>query len=81
MEKISLTLLALSSMSTLVSSSNMNGKYIVASGNNVGVAFNDDYESKGHEYFDVYSPELATHYGEVFWTGNVSFFSQQYNIT
>ena len=33
-----------------------------------GVPFNDNYASKGHEYFDVYSPELATHYGEVFWT-------------
>ena len=55
-ENILLTLLALSRMSTLVSSSNMNGKYIVTSGNHVGVTFNDNYESKGHEYFDVYSP-------------------------
>ena len=47
---------------------NMNGRYKVASGEKQGVAFNDDYASKGHEYFDVYSPELATHYGEVFWT-------------
>ena len=47
---------------------NMNGRYLVASGGNQGVAFNDDYASKGHEYFDVYSPEIATHYGEVFWT-------------
>jgi hypothetical protein len=46
----------------------MNGKYIVASGGNQHVNFNDDYQSKGHEYFDVYSPEIATHYGEVFWT-------------
>ncbi|KAL4225559.1 hypothetical protein ACF0H5_016247 [Mactra antiquata] len=48
--------------------SNMNGRYVVASGGNQGVPFNDDYGSKGHEYFDVYSPEIATHYGEVFWT-------------
>ena len=47
---------------------NMNGDYIVASGDKIGVHFNTDYKSKGHEYFDVYSPELATHYGEVFWT-------------
>ncbi|KAH3737860.1 uncharacterized protein LOC127850309 [Dreissena polymorpha] len=47
---------------------NMNGRYLVASGSNQGVPFNDDYASKGHEYFDVWSPELATHYGEVFWT-------------
>ncbi|XP_045180973.2 uncharacterized protein LOC123540207 [Mercenaria mercenaria] len=47
----------------------MNGKYLVFSGGNQAVPFNDDYSSKGHEYFDVYSPEIATHYGEVFWTG------------
>ncbi|VDI62037.1 Hypothetical predicted protein [Mytilus galloprovincialis] len=47
---------------------NMNGRYLVASGGNQAVPFNDDYMSKGHEYFDVYSPEIATHYGEVFWT-------------
>lgn len=47
---------------------NLNGRYFVASGGNQGVNFNDDYASKGHEYFDVYSPEIATHYGEVFWT-------------
>lgn len=46
----------------------MNGRYLVASGGNQAVPFNDDYSSKGHEYFDVYSPEIATHYGEVFWT-------------
>ena len=26
------------------------------------------YASKGHEYFDVWSPEIATTYGENFWT-------------
>lgn len=46
----------------------MNGRYLVASGGKQSVPFNDDYHSKGHEYFDVWSPELATHYGEVFWT-------------
>eukprot|EP01062_Namystynia_karyoxenos_P072098 TRINITY_DN67_c0_g2_i2.p1 TRINITY_DN67_c0_g2~~TRINITY_DN67_c0_g2_i2.p1 ORF type:complete len:775 (+),score=214.49 TRINITY_DN67_c0_g2_i2:95-2419(+) len=47
---------------------NMNGLYEVASGEHQDVGFNTDYASKGHEYFDVYSPEIATHYGEVFWT-------------
>eukprot|EP00658_Telonema_sp_P-2_P011110 TRINITY_DN14225_c0_g1_i3.p1 TRINITY_DN14225_c0_g1~~TRINITY_DN14225_c0_g1_i3.p1 ORF type:complete len:942 (-),score=213.51 TRINITY_DN14225_c0_g1_i3:82-2907(-) len=47
---------------------NMNGKYLTASVDKVGVPFNDDYASKGHEYFDVWAPEMATHYGEVFWT-------------
>lgn len=46
----------------------MNGRYTVFSGGKEAVGFNDDYASKGHEYFDVYSPELATHYAEVFWT-------------
>merc|ERR1719487_1872618 len=46
----------------------MNGRYSVASGDRQDVAFNDDYASKGHEYFDVWAPEIATHYGEVFWT-------------
>lgn len=47
---------------------NMNGDYIVSSGDKFGVPFNSDYSSKGHEYFDVWAPEMATHYGEVFWT-------------
>jgi len=34
----------------------------------MGNIWNDDYASKGHEYFDVWAPEIATHYGEVFWT-------------
>mmetsp|Transcript_107539 Transcript_107539/g.335282 ORF Transcript_107539/g.335282 Transcript_107539/m.335282 type:complete len:685 (-) Transcript_107539:95-2149(-) len=46
----------------------MNGRYFVASGGRQDVPFNDDYASKGHEYFDVWAPEIATHYGEVFWT-------------
>mmetsp|Transcript_39782 Transcript_39782/g.92029 ORF Transcript_39782/g.92029 Transcript_39782/m.92029 type:complete len:894 (-) Transcript_39782:67-2748(-) len=49
-------------------SGNMNGKYSVASGARQDVDFNDDYLSKGHEFFDVWAPEIATHYGEVFWT-------------
>ena len=43
----------------------MNGAYVVATGGKVGIPFNDDYASKGHEYFDVWAPEIASHYGEV----------------
>ena len=35
-------------------SGNMNGKYSVASGAKQNVPFNDDYASKGYEYFDVW---------------------------
>lgn len=49
------------------SASNMNGRYKVASGARQDVDFNDDYASRGHDFFDVYAPEIATHYGEVFW--------------
>ena len=41
------------------------GKYAVSSKGDIGVAWNDDYASKGYEYFDVWAPEIATHYGEV----------------
>jgi hypothetical protein len=47
---------------------NMNGEYAVASGARQNVNFNTDYASKGHEYFDVWAPDIATHYGDVFWT-------------
>ncbi len=40
-------------------SGNMNGRYSVTSVDKFDVPFNDDYASKGHEYFDVYSPEIA----------------------
>jgi len=49
-------------------SGNMNGKYAVSSKGDISVPWNDDYASKGYEYFDVWAPEIATHYGEVFWT-------------
>ena len=52
-------------------SGNMNGRYYVkAGGSNPEFAssWNDDYASKGYEYFDVWAPEMATHYGQVFWT-------------
>jgi len=53
---------------TTAPSGNMNGKYSVTSGGDLDTNFNDDYASKGYEYFDVWAPEIATHYGEVFWT-------------
>ena len=49
-------------------SGNMNGDYVVATTSKQGVKFNDDYASKGYDYFDVWAPEISTHYGEVFWT-------------
>jgi hypothetical protein len=60
--------LAVSSPGEFGATGNMNGKYEVASGAKQGVKYNDDYASKGYEYFDVWAPEIATHYGEVFWT-------------
>ena len=47
-------------------SGNMNGDYIVSSGAGKSAPhFNSDYASKGHEYFDVWSPELATRWPSV----------------
>ena len=51
---------AAAAASSTAPSNNMNGKYRVASADRRDVPFNDDYASKGHEYFDVWSPELAT---------------------
>merc|ERR1719473_1701897 len=47
---------------------NMNGKYSVSSRGDLHTNFNDDYASKGYEYFDIWAPEIAAAYGEVFWT-------------
>ena len=49
-------------------SGNLNGRYTVTSVDKLGVPFNDDYASKGHEYFDVWAPEIASTYGMNFWT-------------
>ena len=46
----------------------MNGAYSVASGGDQEVPFNTDYTSKSMEYFDVWSPEIATLYAQNFWT-------------
>ena len=61
-------------------SGNMNGNYAVTSGGDVGVEWNDDYASKGYEFFDVWAPEIATHYGEVFWTDQGPFRTVQYSL-
>lgn len=42
--------------------------YRGASTQDIDVPFNTEYTSKGYSYFDVWAPEIATHYGEVFWT-------------
>eukprot|EP00511_Aplanochytrium_stocchinoi_P011099 CAMPEP_0204868148 /NCGR_PEP_ID=MMETSP1348-20121228/25541_1 /ASSEMBLY_ACC=CAM_ASM_000700 /TAXON_ID=215587 /ORGANISM="Aplanochytrium stocchinoi, Strain GSBS06" /LENGTH=914 /DNA_ID=CAMNT_0052020951 /DNA_START=597 /DNA_END=3341 /DNA_ORIENTATION=+ len=42
----------------------MNGEYVISNGD----AFVTDFASKGYEYFDVYTPEIASTYGQVFWT-------------
>ena len=44
------------------------GEYAVTSKGDVDTDWNTDYASKGYEYFDVWAPEIATHYGEVFCT-------------
>jgi len=49
----------------IAAGANLNGDYSVSSGGRHDVAFNSDYASRGHEFFDVWSPEIATHYGEV----------------
>ena len=44
------------------------GEYAVTSVGDVDTDWNSDYAAKGYEYFDVWAPEIATRYGEVFWT-------------
>eukprot|EP01084_Bolivina_argentea_P134965 237911_1 len=51
----------------IAESKNMNGEYVVASGARQDVNFNTDYASKGHDYFEIYSTEIATQYGDVYW--------------
>ena len=57
-------LAALALLGGAARASNLNGDYRVASVDGL-VDFNTDYASKGHEYFDVWAPEIASHYGEV----------------
>ena len=52
-------------------SGNMNGRYRVATGGKGPLplgTFNDEYASKGRKYRVVWAVEIATLYGEVFWT-------------
>jgi len=47
---------------------NMNGEYLLSNSNPNG-KWDSDYSKFGEvEYMDVYSPEISTKYGEVFWT-------------
>ena len=68
MTMMGLSLAAAAAEAAATSRSNLNGKYSVASVDKQDVPFPDDYASKGMEYFDVWSPEIATTYGENFWT-------------
>ena len=68
MTMMGLSLAAAAAEAAATSGSNLNGKYSVASVDKQDVPFPDDYASKGMEYFDVWSPEIATTYGENFWT-------------
>ena len=49
-------------------SGNMNGRYQVASRDDTNTSWNDDFSTKGYKHFEVWGPEIATHYGENFWT-------------
>ena len=46
---------------------NMNGAYRVASGAQQDVPFATDFSAKGYEYFDIWSPEITTLYGQNMW--------------
>jgi len=48
--------------------SNMNGNYLVTRTDEVISDYNTDFSSKGHEYFDIYTPPIITQYGQVYWT-------------
>lgn len=50
-----------------VHAANMNGNYSIASGTRQDVPYNTDFATKGMEYFDIWGPEIATLYGQVFW--------------
>eukprot|EP01084_Bolivina_argentea_P258905 436665_1 len=67
MKTVSLCIIMVT-MVTVSENQNMNGEYLVASGATQNVNFNTDYASKANEYFDIWAPEIATHYGDVFWT-------------
>lgn len=49
---------------TLALATNMNGVYEIGNSK----SFQTDFASKGQEYFDVYSDNITSRYGEVYWT-------------
>jgi hypothetical protein len=59
---------AAAGLAATASAANMNGDYVVATTSKQAVEYNSDYASKGQEYFDVWAPEIASQYAEVFWT-------------
>ena len=69
MWKFAILLLGHVEMSAASQTGNMNDGpgYLVSTSTNADPTapqvFNTDYASKGHEYFDVWAPEMATHYG------------------
>ncbi len=46
---------------------NMNGEYTIANPGRHGALFNSNYSARPAEYFDVYSPDITSHYGYVYW--------------
>jgi len=64
--------LSLAFGAVITHAANMNGNYFIASGDRQDVPFNIDFESKGMEYFDLYGPEIATLYGQVFWADQLN---------
>ena len=58
-------------LAAAVAGKNMNGEYLVSKSTNLNPdkqTFNTNFADKGMEYFDVYSPEISTVYGQVYWT-------------
>ena len=61
--------LAAAAAAPVVGGENLNGaEYVVTATDAATREYNCDYASKGHEYFDVYSPPITTQYGQVYWT-------------
>lgn len=61
----------LSPLTNAGSAQNMNGLYTISNPNPAAPKqFSGDFTTyiEGNEYFDVYSPEISTVYGQVYWT-------------
>ena len=62
-------LLFCAAVAKLAAAKNLNGNdYVVTVTDKQTSEYNSDYASKGHEFFDVYSPPITTQYGQVYWT-------------